>query len=121
MDILIAEKSVEFGEFIEYQCSGLGYGTRLVHDGRQALAELKTKRFHLFITDLLLPYYTGLEIIRFIHLSGWLEPSRKIILTRITNEQTVRKAFDLGIDDYITKPLDMDFLMHRINKLLTYD
>lgn len=121
MDILIAEKSVAFGELIEYQCAGLGYGTRLVHDGREALLELKTKKFHLLLTDLLLPFYTGLEIIHFIHQSGWQKPPRKIILTQITNEQTVRKAFSLGIDDYITKPLDMDFLMHRITKLLQYD
>ena len=45
---------MELGELIEYQCSTLGVGTRLVYDGREALLELKTKRFRLLITDLLL-------------------------------------------------------------------
>ena len=121
MDILIAEKNKALGELIEYQCASLDYGARWVPDGREALLELQTKRFDLLITELLLPFYTGLEIIRYVNQAGRKQPPRKVVLTQITHEQTVQKAFNLGIDDYITKPLDMDFLMYRINKLLPYD
>jgi DNA-binding response OmpR family regulator len=121
MDILIAEKNVSLGELVGYQCAALNFETRLVADGREALMELRTKKFKLLITDLLLPFYTGLEVIQYINQAGWLETPKMIIITQITNEQTVQKAFNLGIDDYITRPLDMDFLMHRITKLLHYD
>mgnify|MGYP006279559261 FL=1 len=109
------------GEMIEHQCLALSYGVRLVDNGRDALLELQTKRYHLLITDILLPFHTGLEVISYLNQAGWEYPRKRIILTLINNEKTVFKAFHLGIDDYINKPLDLDFLMHRINKLLTHE
>jgi len=121
MDILIAEKNRALGELIEHQCLALSFGTRLVANGRDALLELKTKKYDLLITDILLPQYTGLELIQYINQSKWELSPKKIVITPITNEQTVHTSFNLGIDDFITKPLDLDFLMHRIIKLLRHD
>ena len=118
MQILIADNNKVLGELIEYYCISLDYETRLVDNGRDALLELKSRDYDLLIADILLPYHTGLELLDHLNDGEGASNPGKILLTRINNEKTVKKAFELGIDDYFVKPVDLDFLMRRIQKLL---
>jgi DNA-binding response OmpR family regulator len=121
MAILIADKNITLGELIKHQCVAAGYETRLVDNGRDAMAELQSKKYNLLVTDILLPYYTGLELIHYINQNFNKNGPKKIILTQINNEQTVKKSFMMGIDDYVTKPFDIDFLLFSIKKILKDD
>jgi two-component system response regulator VicR len=74
--------------------------------------------FDLIITDILLPFYSGLELINAINKKYKNGRPKIIILTQIHNENTVARAFELGIDDYLTKPFDLNFLALQVKKLI---
>ncbi|MFO8233903.1 MAG: response regulator [Bacteroidales bacterium] len=119
MKILIADNNETLGELIRFKLeeSG-GIETTLVNDGKKALNKLNQSTFDLVITDILLPFYSGLELIHTINKRSSSNRPKIIVLTQIHNENTVTKAFELGINDYITKPCDLDFLFIQVNKLL---
>jgi len=118
MKILIADNNEILAELIQFKLEESGLETTLVTDGKKALNKLNQFAFDLVITDILLPFYSGLELIYTINKRFSSNKPKIIVLTQIHNENTVRKAFELGINDYITKPFDLDFLSIQINKLL---
>lgn len=118
MKILIADNNETLAELIQFKLEESGIETTLVPDGKMALSKLNQSTFDLVITDILLPLYSGLELIYSINKRSSSNKPKIIVLTQIHNENTVRKAFELGIDDYITKPFDLDFLFIQVNKLL---
>lgn len=117
MNILIAESNYTLGKLIEYALKSAHHQVTLVEEGKQALNALRRFSFDLVITEILLPFYSGLELIHFIHEIHPSNSPKILVLTRIHNENTVSRAFDLGIDDYILKPFDLDFLTLTIQKL----
>lgn len=118
MKILIADDNEMLGELIGYELEQSGHETIRVTDGQEALQKLYEEPFDLVITDILLPFFSGLELISTINRNQNENRSKIIVLTQIHNENTVAKAFEIGIDDYITKPFDLDFLTLQVEKLL---
>jgi len=116
--ILIADNNEMLGELIQFELEEAGHEVALVTDGQKALYKLDESSYDIVITDILLPFYSGLELIYTINNRLSSERPKIIVLTQIHNENTVSKAFELGIDDYITKPFDLDFLSLQIEKLL---
>ena len=107
-----------------------GYARHGVHGisvSHEKLAEIGAKDaanllmnedFSLVITDLLMPYMTGLELITLLrHKLNKQTPV--IVLSRIGLENTVLKAFELGADDYVVKPFSPNELMIRAKKLVS--
>ncbi|MGM0497152.1 MAG: response regulator [Bacteroidota bacterium] len=118
MKILVADNNETLGELIRFKMEESGIETTLVTDGNMALNKLDESTFDLIITDILLPFYSGLELIYTINKHSASNRPKILVLTQIHNENTVAKAFELGINDYITKPFDLDFLSIQVNKLL---
>lgn len=88
-----------------------------VHDGAEAKQKLSESQFDLLLTDLHMPLIDGLELIR--HVRNDLKLTIPIVmLTRIGSEDIVMKAFELGADDYVTKPFSSNELSVRIKRLL---
>lgn len=116
--ILIADNNAILGELVQFELEESGHEVTLVTDGQKALFELDEASYDLVITDILLPFYSGLELIYTINNMLYSDRPKIIVLTQIHNENTVSKSFELGIDDYITKPFDLDFLSLQVEKLL---
>jgi DNA-binding response OmpR family regulator len=116
MKILVADHNEILGELIKYELELANHHVFLVTDGMEALKMLDQHTPDMVITDILLPFFSGLELINHIHHHKDNIP-KIIVLTQIHNENTVSRAFELGIDDYITKPFDLDYLSLKIEKL----
>ena len=86
-------------------------------DGRQALESLRTHTPDLVITDLMMPYHNGLEVLEYVKksLSSRIPV---IILSASGQEQTILKAFNLGADDFALKPFSPNELVSRIRRHL---
>lgn len=87
-------------------------------DGRQALEYLRTNTPDLVITDLMMPYHNGLEILEYVKKSISAR-TPVIVLSASGQEQTILKAFSLGADDFALKPFSPNELVSRVRKHLS--
>ena len=115
MRILICEDDEILIKAIEYKFSREKFETVVASDGKQAFSIVEEQDFDLIITDLMMPYFNGLEIVNFIR-NKLKTPI--IVLTTIKYEKTVLKAFDLGANDYVVKPFSPSELIVRVKHLL---
>lgn len=118
MKILICEDDTMTLKALEHKLKKEGYDIVSASDGKAALEILKgNKDIDLLLTDLHMPVLSGLELINYVR--GELKSNLPIImLTRVGLEETVLHAFELGADDYITKPFNPEELAIRIKRLL---
>jgi DNA-binding response OmpR family regulator len=118
MKILVAEDEPILIRIIEMRLKKDGYEVLLAEDGQQALDRLEQGPPDLIITDIMMPYASGLEIIASVRArTGPKVPV--IILSAMGQEDVVLEAFQLGADDYITKPFSPNELSVRVRRLLT--
>src|SRR5947199_16981 len=103
---------------LPWTMSGLesaGYQVRIATDGRAGLETFRSWLPDLVITDLSMPGYTGLELCERIR---QLSEVPVLVLSVKEDEPTKVKAFDLGADDYVSKPFGMAELNARVRALL---
>ena len=86
-------------------------------DGREAKALLHEHNFDLVITDIHMPFHSGLEITFFIR-KELMKLTPIIILSAEGLENTVLEAFDIGANDFITKPFSPAELAVRVRRIL---
>ena len=118
MKILICEDDVMTSKALEHKLKNEGYTTITAMDGNKAIELLnKSVDIDLLLTDLHMPMVSGLELIK--HVRNNLKSYMPIVmLTRVGLEDTVLHAFELGADDYITKPFSPEELSLRIKRAL---
>lgn len=116
MKILIVEDDVMILRTLEFRLKKDGYKVTAVKDGKEALEKLKSDTFNLIITDLMLPFVTGLEILSYAKSN--LPELPVAILSGADEEGTIMEAFKMGADDFITKPFSPGELSLRIKRLL---
>jgi two-component system, OmpR family, response regulator VicR len=118
MKILICEDDVMTSKALDHKLKNEGYTTLIAMDGNKAMELLnETKDIDLLLTDLHMPMVSGLELIK--HVRNNLKSYIPIVmLTRVGLEDTVLRAFELGADDYITKPFSPEELSLRIKRAL---
>jgi DNA-binding response OmpR family regulator len=118
MKILICEDDTMTLKALEHKLKKDGYTTVTAQDGRNAAEMLSDQKdIDLLLTDLHMPQLSGLELINYVRET--LKSNMPIVmLTRVGVEETVLQAFELGADDYITKPFNPDELTLRIKRLL---
>lgn len=116
MKILVIEDEIMMLKALEFRLKKDGHETVTAEDGKAALAKINTEDFDMIITDIMLPFATGLEIVN--HVRGVLNKNIPIIvLSAVGLEKTVLEAFDLGADDFITKPFSPNELSMRVKRL----
>ena len=108
MKILVCEDDEMVLKMVEFKLRKDGYEVQLAGDGKAALDQIRSFQPDLIITDIMMPYLTGLEIVHQV----------RIIVSSIGLEKTVLEAFQLGADDFITKPFSPNELSVRVKKLL---
>jgi two-component system response regulator VicR len=117
MKILVAEDEPVMLMLIEAKLKNEGFEVLGVADGQEALKALDSFPPDLIITDILMPYTSGLEVIGIVRTSS---PKKIpiIVLSGYGQEDTVLEAFNLGADDFITKPFNPEELSVRVKRLL---
>ncbi len=85
-------------------------------DGLDALDVFYSRHIDLVISDIMMPNMDGFELLQRIRSEGFNTPV--LLLTAKQAMQDKREGFNLGTDDYVTKPVDYDELLLRVNALL---
>ncbi|MEO8111865.1 MAG: response regulator [Ginsengibacter sp.] len=115
MTILVAEDEIIILKTIELRLKKDGHSVILTQDGREALKQIEDSEVDLIITDIMMPFASGLEIIEAVK----RKPGKKIpviVLSAMGQENVVLEAFQLGADDYITKPFSPNELSLRVKR-----
>ena len=87
-------------------------------DGREALDVLRTSPPALVVLDLMMPEVDGVEVLRVRRAEGLAEGTRVLVLTAKTDTQDAVWCWELGADEYLTKPVDPDDLLRQGQALL---
>lgn len=115
--LLVIEDDPEVGAGLEEFFTLKGYHVSRVTDGDDALQEITTlPPYDLVILDVMLPNKSGFEILREARKSGVDSPV--IMLTVRASEEDKLRGFELGADDYVTKPFDAEELAARVRAVL---
>jgi len=117
MKILIAEDDIIMLETIKEQLKKDEYTILGTSDGREALQALESFKPDLLITDILMPYTSGLELI------GILRSEQNnrlpiLVLSALDEESAVMEAFSMGANDFLSKPFKPTELTIRVKRLL---
>lgn len=117
--ILVVDDEIEacnaLKEFLEVK----GYEVHTAQDGKTALDQVQELRPQLVLLDMIMPGMHGIEVLQEIKK---IDPEIGVIMvTVVTNEAQAKKALELGAYDYITKPVDLNYLDTVVMvKLLDY-
>ena len=117
--ILIIEDEDDLVSTLQYNCHQAGYRTRVAMDAasaREALSEFPLP--DLVLLDLMLPDGSGIDLCRDIRMSR-LQPDVPVIIMTAKDDEIDRVVgFEVGADDYVTKPFSIRELLLRMKALL---
>ncbi len=113
--ILIVEDDEAVRRLVEMILTRNNYKAVVAATGEEALQKAASTKLHLVILDLTLPGISGLDVCR--QLRSWLTVPILILSGCHEQDQKI-EAFDLGADDYVTKPFFVGELLARIRALL---
>jgi len=118
MKILVAEDEPLMSAAIAGVLKNAGYEIIIANDGREALRAIEEQGPDLIITDILMPFTSGLELTGVVK-SNPATQIPVIVLSGMGQEATVMQAFDLGADDFLTKPFNPGELLMRVKRALS--
>ena len=113
--ILIVEDEEKLARFVELELTHEGYQVEKAFDGRTGLSMAEAQEYDLLLLDVMLPGLSGLELLR------RLRRTKQTPVIMVTaRDQVMDKVtgLDMGADDYITKPFEIEELLARIRVAL---
>lgn len=116
--ILVIEDENHIWKIIEYKLKKENHELVWADDGLKAIEILKEMRPDLIISDVMVPYMDGIQILKKIKSDDELKSIPVIMLTSKAQEKDVLAGLQLGAQDYIAKPFSPAELSLRVNNSL---
>ncbi len=116
--ILLIDDDKSFRRVIEYQLVEEGYEVITADNGSIGLNILSNKRIDLVITDIRMPEMNGLELLKTLKEISY--DATVIVVTAYGSIESAVEAMQLGANDYITKPVDKNELLLKVEKALKF-
>ncbi len=117
--VLVAEDERNLVEALSFLMRRAGYDVSVTHDGPSTVEMARRIKPDLVLLDIMLPGFDGFEVVSAIRSVAGDKPPRVIMLTAKGHEKDRRKAVELGVDDYVTKPFSNRDVVERVRALLT--
>lgn len=114
--ILLAEDDLNLGILLVDYLEAEGFAVKLCKDGEIALKAFQAHDFDLCLLDVMMPKVDGFSLAKAIRLKDKTVPV--IFITAKSLKEDKLKGYDLGADDYITKPFDEEELLWKIKALV---
>ena len=113
--VLLAEDEAVLRDFVSRNLRARGFTVVEATNGLEALGLFASEQPHLLILDVMMPRLDGLEVCRRVRETS-IVPI--IVLTALDEESDKVTAFDMGADDYLSKPFGVDELLARVRAVL---
>lgn len=115
MKILIVEDDKIVRTALEFCLKKGKHQVSIATDGSDALKKIETEVPDLIITDIMMPYISGLELVKLVK-KKYKDDIKIIVLSTLDEEDVVLEAFSEGVDDFLTKPFNPDELSLRLQR-----
>jgi two-component system phosphate regulon response regulator PhoB len=116
--ILLIEDERPIVEVLTYNLGKEGFEVHAAADGRDGLSRARSVLPELVILDLMLPIIDGLQVCRELRSDPKTQGIRVLMLTARSEEVDEIVGFNMGADDYVTKPFKLKPLIHRVKALM---
>ncbi|MEP0134204.1 MAG: response regulator [Eudoraea sp.] len=116
-NLLLAEDDELLASLLDYRLQKGGYNVHLAKDGRDVKEYLKTATPDIIVSDIMMPYFSGIELIDYVR-NQLNSKIPIIIISSAGNEENVLSAFELGANDFISKPVSPSELLVRVGREL---
>jgi len=115
--ILLVDDEPDILEFMEYNLKKENFGVFKANNGKEAIEKAKKEHPDLIILDIMMPEMDGIETCRALREMPEFKNTLIAFLTARNEDYSQIAGFDVGADDYITKPIKPRVLISRINAL----
>jgi len=115
--IFVVEDDPDISRLVKHHLESAGLATRIFANSKGVIADATRQHPSAFLLDIMIPGEDGMELCRQIR-DGELAPIPVIFLTAKTEESDRLAGFDLGADDYITRPFSPRELVARVKAVL---
>ena len=116
MRVLLVEDEVRLAEAVQRGLAAEGFKVELAHDGNEGLFKATTGAYEVVVLDIMLPGLNGYRICQEMRRAEVWTPV--LMLTAKDGEYDEADAFDIGADDYLTKPFSYVVLVARLRALV---
>lgn len=117
-NILLIDDDVIIQKVIFKVLQQNGYHVEFAVDGKDGLIKLDQMKFDLVITDIMMPYLNGFELIQALKTHPNTLSSKVIVISSITHQASIEDSLSLGVDKYISKPIVIDSFVETVNAIL---
>lgn len=117
-DVLIADDDPVMRQLLAIHLADAGYGVRIAQDALEAGREILRKRPDLLITDISMPFMTGLELVRAVRQDASAAPVPVIVLSSMRDDRSDDEARALGVARFLAKPVTRDVLLAAVARIL---
>lgn len=115
-EILLVEDDINFGTVLKSFLEMQGYAVTLCNDGDKGYATFRAQPFDVCLLDVMMPHKDGFTLAAEIRKHNTDIPL--VFITAKSQKHDVLQGFEIGADDYITKPFDSEILLHKLKALL---
>lgn len=116
--ILLVDDEPDILEFVGYNLRKEGYEVRTASNGREALEEATVWLPHLILLDVMMPEMDGIATCQVLREHPELDKSIICFLSARSEDESQLAGFEMGADDYLTKPIKVQILVSRVKALL---
>ena len=99
---------------VQKMLSKFNFKIRTATNGREALEAVAQEKPSLILLDLMMPEIDGYEVLRRLRADAETEDIPIIILSALNSNEDIVKGFDLGANDFLTKPISMEKLLNVV-------
>ena len=114
--LLLAEDDENLGKLLNTFLEAKGYKTELVDTGKKAVEQAAQNKYDFIILDVMMPEMDGFEAAT--EIRSWNRDVPILFLTAKSLKEDKLKGFNIGADDYLTKPFSMEELLARLQAIL---
>ncbi len=114
--LLVVDDEVEICDFLKSFFEDRQYLVEMAHSGVQALEKVRKFNPHVVLLDIQMPEMDGMKALKIIKQEN---PQIKVIMvTAVETQEKIEESMRLGADNYITKPLSLEYLENDVQEKL---